>query len=110
MPELGRAALFTLLADGRNYVDIFTEGELPEDPELCAERALAAAATVEPDAMFSIAVNERARDLMMGRRMRALGCSDLDYSPMFPRERYMAASASVSAAAGDRVSERSFSW
>lgn len=107
MPELGRAALFTLLADGRHYVDIFTEGELPDDPERCAERALAAAATVEPDAMFSIAVNERARDLMMGRRMRALGFSDLDYSPMFPRERYMAGPVPVSSSANEHVNERS---
>lgn len=76
---LGIAVLFTYTADGKTFTDAYSEADYP-DPQLQCERMRAAVGDDFPDAIFSIGMNDRARDLMTNRRMADMGFTGYDHA------------------------------
>lgn len=71
-----KAVLFTHTADGRTFADAYAAEDGYEDPQLQCERTRAAVGDDFPGAIFSIGMNDEAREIMARRRMKAMGFSD----------------------------------
>jgi hypothetical protein len=79
MAELGIAVLFTYTAEGKSFTDAYSEADYA-DPQLQAERMRSAVGDDFPGAIFSIGMNERARDIMTNRRMADMGFENYDHA------------------------------
>jgi hypothetical protein len=78
--EVGKAVLFIQQASGKVNVDEFLEDESGRDPY---HRALGLWRSCEddfPGAIWSIGMNDRARDLMAEANMHAMGFKDYDHA------------------------------
>ena len=80
MQEQAVAVLFTYTTDGQTFTDAYREEDGIPDPQLMCERMQAAVGDDFPGALFAVALNERARDIMTNRRMREMGFSDYDHA------------------------------
>lgn len=72
-------------ATGKSSMDVFREDDetsSPLDPFHRAQGLRDSCAGDFPDRLWSIAVNDRARDLMRDARMRAMGFTDDDLASL----------------------------
>lgn len=71
--EPAKAVLFTYTEDGQTFTDAYCEADGIPDPQLLCEHVQAAVEEDFPGALFAVALNERAREIMKNRRMREMG-------------------------------------
>ena len=71
-----KAVLFVHTSEGKLFAEVYTTDDGFEDPQLQCEAMKASVQDDFPDAIFSIGLNEEARQIMTRRRMRAMGFSD----------------------------------
>lgn len=74
-----KAVLFCYTAEGRVFADEFTPPRFP-DPVRAAENLKRSIVDDLPGALWSIGLNEEARDIMTNTRMREMGFEGYDHA------------------------------